>query len=54
MINIKWLKEFRDSADFDNREFYISFLVEFRNICQHSKINFNLDILNKLISDYEL
>lgn len=52
MLNTKWLKEFRDSRDLDSREFYISFLVELRELGR--KHNFNLDILNKLIKDYEL
>lgn len=54
MINTKWLKEFRDSGSFDEREFYISYLVNLRTICQNSKINFNLNELNKLIEKYEL
>lgn len=53
-LDIKWLKELKDSNDLDNREFYISYLVELREICQQSKIPFNLDILNKLIENYEL
>ena len=53
-LDIKWLNEFKNSSDLDSSEFYISYLVELREICQKSKINFNLDILNELISKYEL
>jgi len=51
-MNTKWLKEFKNSKDLDNREFYISFLVELREVGR--KYNFNLEILNKIIKEYEL
>lgn len=53
MLNVKYLIELRNGNS-DDREFYISFLVELREICKNSKINFNLKALNKLIEDYEL
>ena len=54
MLSVRYLKEFKNSINPDDREFYASYLVELREICERSKINFNLDILNKLINDYEL